>query len=215
MPLERGYYVSFAGNVTYPKASDLRAAAAAIPRDRLLVETDSPYLAPQAVRGTPNEPANVVHTLRVLAEERGETFERPRCADARERDGRIRTAVTVAPKKSLGQHFLVDENILGVVGRLGDLAPDDVVLEVGPGLGVLTRFLADRVRFVHAVELDRSLEPALLDALGAASTSGSSGATRSGSRSPSSTPPEQARLEPPVQHRHAARRRDASSTRTR
>ncbi len=72
---ERGYYVSFAGNVTYPKASELRVAAAAIPRDRLLVETDSPYLAPQAVRGTPTEPANVVHTLRVLAEERGETFE--------------------------------------------------------------------------------------------------------------------------------------------
>ncbi len=75
--------------------------------------------------------------------------------------------MTVAPKKSLGQHFLVDENILGVVGRLGDLAPDDVVLEVGPGLGVLTRFLADRVRFVHAVELDRSLEPTLVDSLGA------------------------------------------------
>jgi TatD DNase family protein len=73
--VERGYYVSFAGNVTYPKASDLRAAAAAIPRDKLLVETDSPYLAPQALRGTPNEPANVAHTLRVLAEERGETFE--------------------------------------------------------------------------------------------------------------------------------------------
>ena len=73
--VERGYYVSFAGNVTYPKASDLRAAAAAIPRDKLLVETDSPYLAPQALRGTPNEPANVAQTLRVLAEERGETFE--------------------------------------------------------------------------------------------------------------------------------------------
>ena len=48
----------------------------------------------------------------------------------------------VAPKKELGQHFLVDENILGVIGRLAELAPDDVVLEVGPGLGVLTRFLA-------------------------------------------------------------------------
>lgn len=68
--LERGYFVSFAGNVTYPKASDLREAAAAVPDDRLLVETDSPYLAPQPVRGRPNEPANVVHTLTALAEVR-------------------------------------------------------------------------------------------------------------------------------------------------
>ncbi len=71
----RRYYVSFAGNVTYPNAARLRDAAAAISRDRILVETDSPYLAPQAVRGAPNEPANVVHTLRVLADARGETIE--------------------------------------------------------------------------------------------------------------------------------------------
>ena len=70
--LERGYYVSFAGNVTYPNAYDLRAAARAVPADRLLVETDSPYLAPQPRRGRPNEPANVVHTLATLAEARGE-----------------------------------------------------------------------------------------------------------------------------------------------
>ena len=66
--LRRGYYVSFAGNVTYPKAEDLRAAAARVPADRLLVETDSPYLSPQPRRGRPNEPANVVHTLEALAE---------------------------------------------------------------------------------------------------------------------------------------------------
>ena len=73
--------------------------------------------------------------------------------------------MSVAPKKSLGQHFLVDANILGVVGRLAELRPEDVVLEVGPGLGVLTRYLAERVRLVHAVELDRSLERPLADAL--------------------------------------------------
>ena len=65
--LERGYYVSFAGNVTYKNAYDLRAAARAIPADRLLAETDSPYLAPQPVRGRPNEPANVIHTVEALA----------------------------------------------------------------------------------------------------------------------------------------------------
>jgi 16S rRNA (adenine1518-N6/adenine1519-N6)-dimethyltransferase len=67
----------------------------------------------------------------------------------------------VTPNKQLGQHFLVDENILGVIGRLAELEPQDVVLEVGPGLGVLTEYLANRVRHVHAVELDRGLEPHL------------------------------------------------------
>jgi 16S rRNA (adenine1518-N6/adenine1519-N6)-dimethyltransferase len=71
--------------------------------------------------------------------------------------------VNVVPRKQLGQHFLIDENILGVIERLAGLADDDVVLEIGPGLGVLTRFLAERVAHVHAVELDRRLEPHLRD----------------------------------------------------
>lgn len=71
--------------------------------------------------------------------------------------------MTVTPKKRLGQHFLADENILGVIERLAELGPGDVALEIGPGLGVLTRFLADRAAHVHAVELDRSLEPYLAE----------------------------------------------------
>jgi len=70
-----------------------------------------------------------------------------------------------AAKKELGQHFLVDENLLGVIGRLAELAAEDVVLEVGPGLGVLTAYLAERVAHVHAVELDRSLEDTLAERL--------------------------------------------------
>ena len=70
--LEHGWFVSFAGNVTYPNAYDLRASARAVPADRLLVETDSPYLAPQPRRGRPNEPANVVHTIAALADARGD-----------------------------------------------------------------------------------------------------------------------------------------------
>ena len=72
LALERGFYVSFAGNVTYPAAAELREAAARVPADRLLAETDCPYLAPQPVRGKQNEPAFVMHTLRTLAEVRGE-----------------------------------------------------------------------------------------------------------------------------------------------
>jgi len=71
--------------------------------------------------------------------------------------------MTVRAKKELGQHFLVDENILGVIGRLAELDESDVVLEIGPGLGVLTTFLADRVQQVYAVELDASLGPELLE----------------------------------------------------
>jgi TatD DNase family protein len=72
--VERGYLCSFAGNVTYPKATDLQQAAREVPAELLLVETDSPYLSPQPVRGKRNEPANVVHTARHLAELRGEGF---------------------------------------------------------------------------------------------------------------------------------------------
>ena len=73
--LERRYYVSFAGNVTYPNAYDLRAAARGVPPDRILAETDAPYLSPQPVRGRRNEPANVVHTVAALAAARNETVD--------------------------------------------------------------------------------------------------------------------------------------------
>jgi TatD DNase family protein len=69
--LDRGWWISFAGNVTYPAAGDLAAAAARVPAERLLVETDAPYLSPQPVRGQRNRPANVMHTARFVAERRG------------------------------------------------------------------------------------------------------------------------------------------------
>jgi TatD DNase family protein len=72
LALERGYYVSFAGNVTYPSAEELREAARRVPAERILAETDSPYLAPVPRRGRLNEPANVVHTVAALAQARGE-----------------------------------------------------------------------------------------------------------------------------------------------
>jgi len=69
--LERGYEISFAGNVTYKSATDLAEAARLVPEERLLVETDAPYLTPQAVRKERNQPAFVAHTLAFLAEQRG------------------------------------------------------------------------------------------------------------------------------------------------
>jgi TatD DNase family protein len=68
----RGYYVSFAGNLTYPKSEHLRSAAMVVPLDRLLVETDSPFLAPQKLRGRDNEPANVTYTIEEVARVRGD-----------------------------------------------------------------------------------------------------------------------------------------------
>ncbi|MDX6689393.1 MAG: TatD DNase family protein [Solirubrobacteraceae bacterium] len=73
--LEEGWWISFAGNVTYPKAQDLAAAAQRVPADRLLVETDAPYLAPQVMRKEANQPAYVVHTARFVAEQRGIAYE--------------------------------------------------------------------------------------------------------------------------------------------
>ena len=73
--VEHGYMCSFAGNVTYPKAGDLAGAAREVPDELLLVETDSPYLSPQPVRGKPNEPANVAHVARFVAELRRVEYE--------------------------------------------------------------------------------------------------------------------------------------------
>jgi TatD DNase family protein len=73
--VEQGWWISFAGNVTYPKAQDLAAAAERVPAERLLVETDAPYLTPQAVRKERNQPAHVVHTARFVAERRGIAYE--------------------------------------------------------------------------------------------------------------------------------------------
>jgi TatD DNase family protein len=73
--VERGYICSFAGNVTYPKSRDLQRAAKAIPAELLMVETDAPFLSPQPVRGKPNEPGNVTHTARFVAELRGLGYE--------------------------------------------------------------------------------------------------------------------------------------------
>ncbi len=69
--LEHGWWISFAGNVTYPKAQDLAEAATKTPLDRILVETDAPYLTPQVVRKERNRPAYVAHTARFIAERRG------------------------------------------------------------------------------------------------------------------------------------------------
>jgi TatD DNase family protein len=72
---ERGWYCSFAGHTTYPGSGELREAAAQLPDELVLVETDAPYLAPQTVRGKSNEPAYVVDTARIVAEERGVAYE--------------------------------------------------------------------------------------------------------------------------------------------
>jgi 16S rRNA (adenine1518-N6/adenine1519-N6)-dimethyltransferase len=74
-------------------------------------------------------------------------------------------AFGIRPNRELGQNFLVDSNILGVIGRAAELRPDDVVLEIGGGLGVLSEYLAREVAHVHVVEVDRRLEPPLRDAL--------------------------------------------------
>ena len=74
-------------------------------------------------------------------------------------------AFGVRPNRDLGQNFLVDSNLLDVIGRAAALSRDDVVLEIGGGLGVLSEYLAERVGHVHVVEIDRRLEPALRDAL--------------------------------------------------
>jgi 16S rRNA (adenine1518-N6/adenine1519-N6)-dimethyltransferase len=96
---------------------------------------------------------------------RGESHAAPADGPTQPSLRRLR-AFGVRPKRDLGQNFLIDSNILDVIARAAELAPEDVVLEIGGGLGVLSEHLAPRARHVHVVEVDRSLEPALRDALG-------------------------------------------------
>ena len=112
------------------------------------------------------------------------------------------------PKKELGQHFLADENILGVIERLAELGPDDVALEIGPGLGVLTRRLADRVRHVHAVELDRSLAPRLADLEARDNVDLHWGDALRLDLAALRPQPDEARREPALQRRHPDRGRE-------
>jgi 16S rRNA (adenine1518-N6/adenine1519-N6)-dimethyltransferase len=72
----------------------------------------------------------------------------------------------IRPDRELGQNFLIDSNILGVIGRAAELTREDVVLEIGGGLGVLSEYLAERVDHVHVIEIDRRLQDALVDAVG-------------------------------------------------
>jgi 16S rRNA (adenine1518-N6/adenine1519-N6)-dimethyltransferase len=96
----------------------------------------------------------------MVSDERDQLRDEPRQASLR----RLRR-FDVRPNRELGQNFLIDDNILGVIGRAAELAADDVVLEVGGGLGVLSEYLAPRVEHLHVVEVDRSLEAPLADAL--------------------------------------------------
>ena len=71
----------------------------------------------------------------------------------------------IRPNRELGQNFLIDDNILDVIGRTAELEPDDVVVEIGGGLGILSSYLAPRVRHLTVIETDRKLEPVLREAL--------------------------------------------------
>jgi TatD DNase family protein len=145
--LERSWYVSFAGNVTYKNAHDLRSAAYAVPVERLLAETDSPYLTPVPLRGRPNEPANVVHTVASLARARNadvaelaaQMMQTPRAArPGAQRPRRLRFP---GRREHPARHRTP-----------GGASPADIVQDHS-GRGIL--IAADRVAFVHAVEIDR------------------------------------------------------------
>ena len=169
-------------------------------------------LAAAAARQARTSPRNVLHTLAVLAAARGEdvaALEQPDRRATRARRSPCRRREPVAPKKSLGQHFLVDDNILGVIARLAELGADDVVLEIGPGLGVLTGVLADRVRPRPRRRARPRARAAPPRASRPGRTSRSTGATRSRlDLAALRARTDEARRQPAVQRRHADRRRE-------
>ena len=162
---ERGWYCSFAGNLTYPSAEPLREAARIVPEDRLLVETDSPFLAPQPVRGRPNQPANVVATAERLAEVRGMApaeLERAVEANAVRVFGWpagtdspvVRGSRERAPGS--GEGFLADPTCSTRSCARPRSIPGTSCWRWGGG-GALTERLAPAVARLHLVELDERL----------------------------------------------------------
>ena len=176
--VERGYVCSFAGNVTYPKAGELQEAARLLPggavagRDRRSVSLTAagPRQAERAgerdPHGAPGGRAARNRLRRARADRGGERRAGARLvSEPRQASLRRLRRFRVRPNRELGQNFLIDDNLLGVIERAAELDESDVVLEVGGGLGVLSEYLAPRVSHLHVVEVDRSLEPALADAL--------------------------------------------------
>ena len=154
--LDRDCYLSFSGIVSFKSAEDVARRGHARPGDRVLVETDSPYLAPVPHRGRPNEPAYVSIVGRRRSRtargvDAGEIAELPRERGT----GVRRRAVTptqiralleqhgLRPSKALGQNFLADTNMAAHIVRLAGIEPGDRVVEVGPGLGSLTLALCE------------------------------------------------------------------------
>ncbi len=181
--LERGYWISFAGNVTYPANSAIREAARARAR-RAAARRDRRALPQPAGRAQGAQPAGERRADgRAGGGRARRLLRRARQADRAQRRRAVRLvspeapdlptqpslrrlrAFGVRPKRDLGQNFLIDSNILDVIARAASLGADDVVLEIGGGLGVLSEHLAARAAFVHVVELDRGLEAPLREAL--------------------------------------------------
>ena len=186
--VEAGWYVSFAGTVTFRNAPGLRPPAPSSPLDRMVLETDSPFLSPHPYRGRPNHPAGSGHRpdrgrLHGVGVERvaeattataAEAFAWPwtAVADAAAGPADPGTGTGAAarhdlrPSKALGQHYLADPNTARKVARLGGIEPGETVLEVGPGLGSLTLALRQAGAAVVAVEADPRLLPALAEVAG-------------------------------------------------
>ena len=223
--IERGWYCSFAGNVTYGARPTCRTRPGACRTSSMLLETDAPYLAPVPHRGRPNEPAYVMDTLRVRgrparrrAAPRSSAVEtnaeRVRCVQRlawpRPARSRWRACRSSASRPTRGSGSTSWSTTTSSASPCGSPSsrPDDVVLEVGPGLGVLTAALADAARHVHAIELDRRLEPALARSRWPAAGT-SPCVRRRARRRPGGARPraDGLRREPAVQRRDAADRR--------
>ena len=211
---------SAAGTARSPATSPIRrrselreAAARSSPSERLLVETDSPFLAPQPVRGKPNQPANVVATAERLAEVRGNGLRGARAQGrgecrpglrlvARATDSR---ACRARRQRRLGQNFLADPNLLDAIVREAAPGARGRGLEVGGGGGALTERLAPAGRCLHVIEMDERLRPELepLAERGTA-TSTWSGGTRCGWSSVLASAPDQAGRQPALLDRDPA-----------
>ena len=184
--LDMGFYIGIGGVVTFKNAKTLKEVAAYTPLDRIVLETDCPYLSPEPNRGKRNSSLNLNYVAEALSQIKGINKEELIAVteeNARQlyrmkevlrvKLGNPKNTIEVIQKydfdfqKKFGQNFLIDERVLEKIISAAEVNKDDFVLEIGPGIGTMTQYLAENAREVMAVEIDKNLIPILSDTLSA------------------------------------------------
>ena len=171
--VKMGYYIGVGGVVTFKNSKKLKEIVEEIPLESIVLETDCPYLAPTPFRGKRNSSLYLPYVVEAIAELKGIYINYKKWRDEMKEPtlGNPQNTIEVLQKynfvfqKKFGQNFLIDTHVLDKIIAAAEITKDDFVLEIGPGIGTMTQYLACAARKVVAVEIDKALIPILEDTL--------------------------------------------------